>query len=134
MIDIGNIILNILVYLNLYGMYVTPTFALGLYYAIMRIFANPLATTNPHELVIIAAPSRVYVTKVTSRYLPFFTFKKGAYWFADPVSDGHNKYHVYIDGVNQPIPSVFGGIGGAPMVVFAVSGFFANSRRSDLRP
>lgn len=106
MIDIGNIILNILVYLNLYGMYITPTFALGLYYAIMRIFANPLATTNPHELVIIAAPSRVYVTKVTSRYLPFFTFKKGAYWFADPVSDGHNKYHVYIDGVNQPITNL----------------------------
>lgn len=106
MIDIGNVVLNILVYLNLYGYYVTPTFALGLYYAIVRIFANPLVTRNPHELVIIAAPNRVYIAKVVSRYLPFFTHKKGAYWFSNPVTDGFNKFHVYIDGINQPITNL----------------------------
>jgi hypothetical protein len=50
-------------------------------------------------------PEGVTVKKIKARLTPFFYFKKGCYWFDEPVEDvgSLNKFHLYIEGFNQPI-------------------------------
>lgn len=105
MVEIGEIILNILVYLNLYWYYVPIAFLGGLYYVFIKIFTFPLASNKGQEFIIIARPENVVIQKVTNRYYPFFQFRKGLYWFSTPCNDigSLNKYHIYIEGLNQDV-------------------------------
>jgi len=72
-------------------------------FALLRMFTMPLITRTPHELIIILRPNSYKVIKRVSNNLPYFMFKKGLYWFADPLPLGNNLVHVYFEGVNQPI-------------------------------
>lgn len=99
------LLIDALIWLNLYWYYVTPTFAGGIYYILLNFFQFPLLTNKAHELVLILTPERPRIKKITEKYLPFFDFKKGIYWFDKPVNDvdSLNRLHVYITEINQPI-------------------------------
>lgn len=101
---------TILVYINLYfGEYwyaLFPAMASAIPLILVRMFAFPLLTRNPAELIIIFGPTKARVIKVTSKVLPFFTFKNNLYWFAEPIEVGHNLLHIYVEGVNQPITNL----------------------------
>lgn len=105
MIDVFEIIINILVYINLYW-YVFPViFIPGVYYIFLKIFAFPLSSNKSHDFIIITRPEKAIIKKVLTRSHPFFTLKKGLYWFSTPCSDinTNNKYHIYIEGINQDV-------------------------------
>lgn len=70
---------------------------------LIRTFAFPLLTRNPTELILIFGPNRARVMKVRQRVHPFFSYRNNLYWFDDPIEVGHNLYHIYIEGVNQPL-------------------------------
>lgn len=94
-----------LILLNLYWYVFLLSFFPACYYIFNRIIAFPLAPNKAHEFVIIARPEKVTIKKVANRIHPFFHFKKGLYWFSAPASDvnNFNKYHVYIEGINQDV-------------------------------
>lgn len=99
------IFVNVLIYLDIYWIYITPTFAIGFYAILLQYFQMPLITNKIHELVVMVSPEKIKVKKVTSRVMPFFQTKKGVYWFDTPCHDvdSLNQMHVYIDEINQPI-------------------------------
>lgn len=108
MVDFFEIFINILIYINLYWYIIPLIFGIGLYYVFIKIFTFPLASNKGHEFVIIARPENVEIKKVSNRYYPFFEFKKGMYWFSTPCNDVRslNKYHVYIEGLNQDVTAM----------------------------
>lgn len=76
-------LLDFFIFLYIYGLYIIPPgFIIGILY-IIRYFAFPLLTRNPNELVLMIGPSRVKFYRVTQQMIPFFTLKKGAYWFGE---------------------------------------------------
>lgn len=99
------IIINIMIYLDIYWMYITPTFAIGFYYIILTYFQMPLITNKIHELVVLVSPEKIKVQKVVNRVMPFFKTKQGVFWFDEPCRDVNslNQMHVYINEINQPI-------------------------------
>ena len=99
------IFINILIYLDIYWMYITPSFAIGFYWILLQYFQMPLITNKIHELVLLVSPEKVKVKKVSNRIMPFFQTKNGIYWFDKPCHDvdSLNQMHVYIDEINQPI-------------------------------
>lgn len=99
------IFFQVLIWLNLYWYVFLLTFIPAMYYIFNRLIAFPLAPNKPHEFMIIAKPEKVKIQKVANRIFPFFTFKKGLYWFSSPCGDVENfqKYHVYIEGINQSV-------------------------------
>ena len=100
-----NPIIDALIWLNIYGYYVTAVFVPATYYIMVNLFQFPMITNKIHELVLIATPEKVIIKKITNRYMPFFEFKKGLYWLDDPAADTQslNQLHPYITEVNQPI-------------------------------
>ena len=103
--NLFEIFINILIYLNIYWYYIVPLFALGFYHIILTYFQFPLITNKIHELVILISPEKIKVKKITNRVMPFFTTKNGIYWFDKPCHDvdSLNQIHTYINEINQPI-------------------------------
>lgn len=101
----GNLIMDLLVYLNIYGIYILVAFVPATYYIWLKIFSFPLITRRSHELLLIITPEKLVIKKIKSRLYPFFAFRKGLYWFSDPFEDvnSNNQFHVYIEGVNQSL-------------------------------
>ena len=108
MVDAGEIILNILVYMNIYWYLVPFSFVGALYWVFVKVITFPLASNKGQEFVILTRPENVIIQKVVNRFYPFFQFKKGLYWFSTPCSDigSNNKYHVYIEGLNQDVSEI----------------------------
>lgn len=104
----GNTILDILIFLNLYGIYLLIAFGPATYYIWLKIFSFPLITRKNHELVLIITPEKIDIKKIRSRIMPFFSFKKGLYWFSEPFDDidSRNKFHVFIEGINQSLNDI----------------------------
>lgn len=104
----GNIILDILVFLNMYGIYILVCFGPAIYYIWLKIFSFPLITRKNHELLIIITPEKIHIKKIKSRIMPFFKFNRGLYWFSEPFDDvdSKNKYHVFIEGINQSLSDI----------------------------
>lgn len=100
-----NLILDILIFLNIYGIYLMVALVPITYYIWIKIFTLPLITRKPHEILLILTPEKVKIKKIKSRLYPFFAFKKGLYWFSDPFEDveSNNQFHVYIEGINQSL-------------------------------
>lgn len=100
-----NLILDILIFLNIYGIYLLVALVPVSYYVWLKIFSFPLITRKPHELLLILTPEKLKIKKIKSRLYPFFAFKKGLYWFSDPFEDveSNNQFHVYIEGINQSL-------------------------------
>lgn len=98
---------TILVYINLYFTQywyaLFPAMGSIIPLVLLRTFSFPLLTRNPAELIIIFGPTKAKVIRVTSRVLPFFTYKNNLYWFSEPAQVGHNLLHIYFEGVNQPL-------------------------------
>lgn len=67
------------------------------YFVLVRLFAMPLLTRNPHELVLILSPGGTKIFKVKERLLPFFSTKHASYWYSEPL-----KIHVKIPVGKQP--------------------------------
>ena len=105
MTELIEIIVNIFIYMNMYWYVIVFTFVPALYYILLNFFQFPLLTNKIHELVIIMTPEKIKIKKITARYMPFFNFKNGIYWFDIPCSDidSLNQIHTYIAEVNQPI-------------------------------
>ena len=105
MVDGGEIILNILIYMNIYWYLMPLLFIGGIYWVVVKIITFPLASNKGQEFVLITRPENVIIQKITNRYHPFFQFKKGLYWFSTPCNDidSNNKYHIYIEGLNQEV-------------------------------
>lgn len=101
----GNLFMDILVYLNIYGIYLLVAFFPATYYIWIKIFSFPLVTRKAHELLLVATPEKIHIKKIKSRLQPFFSFRKGLYWFSEPLDDidSKNQYHVYIEGINQAL-------------------------------
>lgn len=100
-----NMLINIFVMLDMYWMYFTALFVPASYYIFLKIFTFPLITRKSHEFVIMASPESAKIKKITSRIEPFFSFKKGLYWFSESSEDqgSLNRYSVYLEGINQNI-------------------------------
>lgn len=105
MVDLFTSLFNILIFINLYWYIIPPIFIPAIYYVFIRIFSFPLTPNKSHEFIIITRPEKATIKKVASRYHPFFSFKKGLYWFSTPCNDinSYNKYHIYIEGINQDV-------------------------------
>lgn len=102
---ISEILLNFLIYLNIYW-YLAPVAIIPAgYYVFVKIFAFPLASNKIHEFVIFAKPEKLIVKKVSARYIPFFIWKKGIYWFGKPAQDVNslNRFHFFLEGLNQEL-------------------------------
>jgi len=101
----NNLILDILIFLNIYGYYIMIAIVPATYYIWLKIFSFPLITRKSHELLLIITPEKIKIKKIKSRLYPFFAFCKGLYWFSDPFDDidSNNKFHVYIEGINQSL-------------------------------
>lgn len=82
-----------------------PVFIPAFYYIFIKIFSFPLASNKAHEFILITRPEKIIIKKIKSRYYQFFEFKKGLYWFGTPCNDidNMNKYHVFIEGLNQDV-------------------------------
>jgi hypothetical protein len=89
----------------MYGYYILVAIVPVSYYIWLKIFSFPLITRKPHELLLILTPEKLKIKKIKSRLYPFFTFKRGLYWFSTPFEDveSNNQFHVYIEGVNQSL-------------------------------
>lgn len=100
-----NILLNAFVFIYLYWYLVVGVFIPAGYYIFLRIFTFPLITRKAHELVLFVTPESIRIQKITSRLTPFFVSKKNIYWFDEPCQDVDtlNKFHIYIEGINQNI-------------------------------
>lgn len=100
-----NMLMNILVLMDQYWVYFTALFGPASYYIFLKIFTFPLITRKSHDFVLIASPESVKIKKITSRVAPFFSFKRGLYWFSDSSEDesSMNRYSIYLEGINQPI-------------------------------
>lgn len=103
-----NMMINILVMIEMYWVYFTILFGPATYYIFLKIFTFPLITRKAHEFVLILSPESVKIKKIVMRVEPFFSFKKGLYWFAESADDENstNKYTIYLEGINQPITEV----------------------------
>lgn len=101
----GNLFLDILIYLDIYGIYILISLAPVSYYIWLKIFSFPLITRKSHELLLILTPEKIIIKKIKSRLYPFFAFHRGLYWFSDPFEDvdSNNQFHVYIEGINQSL-------------------------------
>lgn len=97
--------MDLLVWINIYGIYLAIAFVPCTYYIWLRIFSFPLITRKPQELLLMLTPEKVTIKKVKSRELPFFKLRKGLYWFSEPFQDidSNNKFHVFIEGLNQAL-------------------------------
>jgi hypothetical protein len=73
------------------------------YLVVVRLLAFPLITRNPHELVVLLGANKATIRSVVDKHLPFFTLKKGAYWYGDGLQCEGNTLHVYTENVNQPV-------------------------------
>lgn len=108
MITLGDIVLNILVYMNMYY-YIAPIiFVPGIYYIAMKMLFFPLISRKTHEFIIIAKPESVVIKKIAHRYHPMFSWKNGMYWFSKPCHDveNTNQYQVFMEGLNQSVTSM----------------------------
>lgn len=100
-----NILLNFLVFINLYWYLATAIFVPAFYYIFLKIFTFPLITRKAHEFVLVISPESVKIKKIVARMTPMFAFKRNLYWFGDPCEDvdSLNRYNIYIEGLNQNI-------------------------------
>jgi hypothetical protein len=73
------------------------------YLVVVRLLAFPLVTRNPHELVVLLGSNKAEVRAVKDKHLPFFTLKRGAYWYGEGVECEGNVIHVYTENINQPV-------------------------------
>lgn len=101
----GNLFLDILIYLDIYGIYILVALVPASYYIWLKIFSFPLITRKSHELLLLITPEKLVIKKIKSRLYPFFAFRKGLYWFSKPFDDvdSNNQFHVYIEGINQSL-------------------------------
>lgn len=76
-------LLDVLIFFWVYKFFIIPSVAIGATMYLVRIFAFPLLSRNPCELVVIMGPDRVKIKRVKERLLPYFLHRKGAYWFTD---------------------------------------------------
>lgn len=108
MIDIGEMLFNALIFINIYSYSILILFVPCFYYIITKFFVFPLAPNQPHEFIIMAKPEQIKIKKVINRYLPFFQYKNGLYWFDTPCNDieSGNQYHIFAEGINQNITSM----------------------------
>lgn len=104
----GFLLFDILVWLNIYGIYVAIAFVPSCYYIWLRIFSFPLITRKSHELILMISPEKIIIKKIVSRELPFFKFRKGLYWFSEPFEDteSSNKFHIFVQGINQELSDI----------------------------
>lgn len=104
----GSLIFDILVWINIYGIYILIGFVPSVYYIWLKIFSFPLITRKSHELLLMLNPENLKIKKIKSRELPFFKWKKGIYWFSEPFENDEpeqskNLFHIYINGINQSL-------------------------------
>lgn len=97
---------NVLIFMQQYSMYLYPTILIGGAIGFLRMFTMPLITRTPQELIVMLGPGKAKIIKVTNRYLPFFIYRRGLYWFSQPIEIGHNLVHLYFEGINQPITAL----------------------------
>jgi hypothetical protein len=90
-------------YFSQYWYILFPAMASIIPMLLIKLFAFPLLTRNPAELILIFGPRKVTVLRRISGYLPYFAFKQRMYWFAEPHQVGNNLLHLYFEGLNQPI-------------------------------
>lgn len=77
----ASLVTEILALMFGFNLYIVPAIIGGVIVYMMKFWTCPLITRNGSELTLILGPDKSQVLKVTSRYMPFFTTKKGAYWF-----------------------------------------------------
>jgi len=104
----GNFIVDLLVWTNIYGIYLLLAFFPASYYIWLRIFSFPLITRRSHEILLVLTPEKLKIKKIKSRLNPFFKFAKGLYWFNSPFDDvnSNNQFHIYIEGINQSLSTM----------------------------
>lgn len=104
----GNVFFDILIWMNLYGIYILIAFVPSVYYIWIKIFSFQLITRKNHELLIMITPEKTTIRKIKSREMPFFKYLKGLYWFSEPFedTDSNNKFHVFIQGINQSLSEI----------------------------
>src|ERR1700747_486733 len=98
--------LNILVYMTMYQWYLLATILPLTYFVLVRLFGFPLLQRWSQEIVITLYPTKAKFSKLTSQYQPYFAYKTGVYWLANPlhnVDDNPNQIHVYTHAINQPV-------------------------------
>lgn len=97
---------NVLVFMTEYQWYLLAGIIPTIYLVIVRLFGFPLLQRWSNEVVIMLYPTKATFGKITSQYDPYFGYKKGLYWLANPLSpvgDEPNQVHVFTHAVNQPV-------------------------------
>lgn len=87
-LDINNvpIWINILIYMSMYQWYLLAAILPTVYIVIVKMIGFPLLQRWSNEVVIMLYPNKVKFSKVTTQYEPYFQYKKGIYWRADPLT------------------------------------------------
>lgn len=90
-------------YFSQYWYILFPAMGSSIPMILIKVFAFPLLTRNPAELILIFGSKKVTVLRRTSSYLPYFVHKQRLYWFGEPHEVGNNRLHLYFEGINQSI-------------------------------
>lgn len=77
--------LNVIIWMGVFWQYILIGFLPAFYIAITKLFGFPLLQRWPRELVIMLFPNKVKFGKVNEQYESYFKYKKGIYWFDNPL-------------------------------------------------
>lgn len=77
--------LNLFIWMAYSWQYILVGFVPAFYIAVAKLFGMPLLQRWSNEIVIMLYPSKVKFGKITQQYEPYFRYKKGIYWMADPL-------------------------------------------------
>lgn len=98
--------LNLFIWMALFWQYILIGFIPAFYVAVVKLFGMPLLQRWSNEVVVMLYPSKVKFGKITQQYEPYFKYKKGAYWMADPLQpvlheEVPPKYHAKLDEIKE---------------------------------
>src|SRR5437867_11274354 len=77
--------LNLFIWMELFWYYILVGFVPAFYIAVTKLFGMPLLQRWSNEVVIMLYPTKVKFGKITQQYDPYFRYKSGVYWLADPL-------------------------------------------------